>query len=91
MTETSNSGKKRSFSNSTTHIGSVTDSFLRKNLTSVRSIKDDMNLVTVLLVDVATELDNGNYDIVPLLQQFGRRVKDLNIGVTGYVYSFLLK
>ena len=64
-------------------IGSVTKSFLSMNSTKVRSPKEDIAVVSVMLLNLAMELDNGNMDIVTLFKDFGRQLVDLGIGPTG--------
>ena len=65
-------------------VGSFTNSFLASNnSSSVRTPKEDMSVVSVMLINLAMELDQGDLDIVPMFETFGQSLKDLRVGVAG--------
>ena len=66
-------------------VGSVTHSFMSRNISSIRTVKEDMTVVTVMLMNLAMELekDQGNTDIVTLFNNFGKQLNDLHIGPAG--------
>ena len=64
-------------------VGSVTNSFMTMNNSSMRSSQQDMAVVTVMLVNLAMELDKGNMEIVPMFEKFGQQLVDFGIGPTG--------
>ena len=49
----------------------------------MRSSQQDMAVVTVMLVNLAMELDKGNMEIVPMFEKFGQQLVDFGIGPTG--------
>ena len=53
-------------------VGSVTNSFLSRNITSIRSAQEDLAVVTVMLMNLAMELDKGDRDVMALFNDFGK-------------------
>ena len=70
-------------------VGSVTNSFLSHNITSVRSAQEDIKVVTVMLINLAMELDKGDRDMMVLFNNFGKQLVDHRVGPTGRFNSEL--
>ena len=69
-------GKKRS-------IGSLTAEHLRNNQTSIRKSIEDRQIVTVLLLTLAKELDDGNSSFPSLLSKFNEDLQSARVGLAG--------
>ena len=71
-------------------VGSLSFNFLNRNKTLVeaRSDLDDIKIVTLILTDIVTELEDNEDDedgqnMEKILVGFGRDLARLNIGFTG--------
>ena len=67
-------------------VGSVTNSFLSRNITSIRSAQEDLAVVTVMLMNLAMELDKGDRDVMALFNYFGRQLVDNRVGPAGTLH-----
>ena len=69
-------GRKRS-------IGSLTAEHLRNNQTPIRNTNEDRNIVTVLLLNLAKELDDRNSSFPSLLSKFNEDLRSARVGLAG--------
>lgn len=65
-------------------MGSLTYQRLLSNVTASRTDKEDIKIVTIMMVDLVINMERNNYQQLKKLQEnFIDDLSTLNIGITG--------
>ena len=65
-------------------MGSLTYQRLLSNVTASRTDKEDIKIVTIMMVDLVINMERNNYQQLKKLQEnFINDLSTLNIGITG--------
>ena len=65
-------------------MGSLTYERLLSNVTASRTDKEDIKIVTIMMVDLVINMERNNYQQLKKLQEnFIDDLSTLNIGITG--------
>ena len=65
-------------------MGSLTYQRLLSNVTASRTDKEDIKIVTIMMVDLVINMERNNYQQLEKLQEnFIDDLSTLNIGITG--------
>ena len=71
-------------------LGSLTYDHMLRNVTDTRPAKEDIRIVTMMLIELVLNMERGQYRALDKLQQdFVDNLTALNIGLTGEVVDNL--